>query len=76
MCQSKIPEIGITGEEYEACPYLLQIYFDIRGYFEISVLKIMRVSCSFFIFAGRIYRCLFTGSVSSLLTLPLDMLST
>ena len=27
-------------------------------------------------FSGRIYRCLFTGSVSSLLTLPLDMLST
>ncbi|KAH9361773.1 hypothetical protein HPB48_005074 [Haemaphysalis longicornis] len=26
--------------------------------------------------ACRIYRCLFTGSVSSLLTLPLDMLST
>jgi E3 ubiquitin-protein ligase MARCH6 len=26
--------------------------------------------------ASRIYRCLFTGSVSSLLTLPLDMLST
>lgn len=26
--------------------------------------------------AGRIYKCLFTGSVSSLLTLPLDMLST
>uniref|UniRef100_A0A8D0PZJ2 RING-type E3 ubiquitin transferase n=1 Tax=Sus scrofa TaxID=9823 RepID=A0A8D0PZJ2_PIG len=25
---------------------------------------------------GRIYKCLFTGSVSSLLTLPLDMLST
>lgn len=29
-----------------------------------------------FVFSGRIYRCLFTGSVSSLLTLPLDMLST
>ena len=26
--------------------------------------------------SGRIYKCLFTGSVSSLLTLPLDMLST
>ena len=26
--------------------------------------------------ACRIYRCLFTGSVSSLLTLPLDMMST
>lgn len=26
--------------------------------------------------ACRIYRCLFTGSVSSVLTLPLDMLST
>ncbi len=26
--------------------------------------------------ASRIYKCLFTGSVSSLLTLPLDMLST
>uniref|UniRef100_A0A8I3WIM0 RING-type E3 ubiquitin transferase n=1 Tax=Callithrix jacchus TaxID=9483 RepID=A0A8I3WIM0_CALJA len=31
-------------------------------------------SCSFLV--GRIYKCLFTGSVSSLLTLPLDMLST
>ncbi|XP_063667156.1 E3 ubiquitin-protein ligase MARCHF6 isoform X3 [Pan troglodytes] len=31
-------------------------------------------SCSFSV--GRIYKCLFTGSVSSLLTLPLDMLST
>uniref|UniRef100_A0A3Q2NXA2 RING-type E3 ubiquitin transferase n=1 Tax=Fundulus heteroclitus TaxID=8078 RepID=A0A3Q2NXA2_FUNHE len=28
------------------------------------------------LFTGRIYKCLFTGSVSSLLTLPLDMLST
>jgi len=25
---------------------------------------------------GRIYRCLFSGSFSSLLTLPLDLLST
>lgn len=29
-----------------------------------------------FVHAGRIYKCLFTGSVSSLLTLPLDILST
>lgn len=37
------------------------------------------IYCCFFMFAfltGRIYKCLFTGSVSSLLTLPLDMLST
>lgn len=29
-----------------------------------------------FLHTGRIYKCLFTGSVSSLLTLPLDILST
>lgn len=43
-------------------------------------LHIVLVVCSWIcvvpLTACRIYRCLFTGSVSSLLTLPLDMLST
>uniref|UniRef100_A0A673ZZD9 E3 ubiquitin-protein ligase MARCHF6 n=1 Tax=Salmo trutta TaxID=8032 RepID=A0A673ZZD9_SALTR len=47
-------------------------FFSVSSLGEMMLISPLCLSLS----SGRIYKCLFTGSVTSLLTLPLDMLST